>query len=79
VHLRPVHELIWVAAAGIAGFAGNELAARGRIRVGSRIGSAALVATGTTPGPTVSPAWRSSPEPAAWRWAGARRIPSLGC
>jgi hypothetical protein len=41
-----VHELIWVAAAGAAGFAGNELAARYRIRVGSRIGSAALVADG---------------------------------
>ncbi len=43
---RRVHELIWVAAAGFAGFAGNELAAGYRIRVGSRIGSAALVADG---------------------------------
>jgi cation diffusion facilitator family transporter len=46
VHPRPVHELIWVTAAGVAGFAGNELAARYRIRIGSRIGSAALVADG---------------------------------
>ena len=33
-------------AAGFIGFAGNELAARFRIRTGRRIGSAALVADG---------------------------------
>lgn len=38
---------LWaVAAAGIIGFAGNELVARYRIRVGHQIGSAALVADG---------------------------------
>lgn len=36
----------WVIAAGVAGFAGNELVALYRIRVGRRIGSAALVADG---------------------------------
>jgi cation diffusion facilitator family transporter len=36
----------WVAAAGVIGFAGNELVASYRIRVGRRIGSAALVADG---------------------------------
>ena len=36
----------WVAAAGVIGFAGNELVARYRITVGRRIGSAALVADG---------------------------------
>jgi len=36
----------WVAAAGLVGFAGNELVAVFRIRVGRRIGSAALVADG---------------------------------
>ncbi|MGQ0668137.1 MAG: cation diffusion facilitator family transporter [Actinomycetota bacterium] len=36
----------WVIAAGVAGFAGNELVAMYRIRVGRRIGSAALVADG---------------------------------
>jgi cation diffusion facilitator family transporter len=36
----------YVAAAGLLGFAGNELVARYRIRVGRRIGSAALVADG---------------------------------
>ena len=36
----------WVAAAGIIGFIGNEIVAVYRIRVGRRIGSAALVADG---------------------------------
>jgi cation diffusion facilitator family transporter len=36
----------WVAAAGVIGFAGNELVASYRIRVGRRIGSAALIADG---------------------------------
>lgn len=36
----------WVAAAGVIGFVGNELVASYRIRVGRRIGSAALVADG---------------------------------
>lgn len=42
----PVDHLGAVAAAGVLGFAGNELVARYRIRVGRRIGSAALVADG---------------------------------
>ncbi|MET0965258.1 MAG: cation diffusion facilitator family transporter, partial [Nakamurella sp.] len=42
----PVTNLGWVAAAGVIGFAGNELVAVYRIRVGRRIGSAALVADG---------------------------------
>jgi cation diffusion facilitator family transporter len=41
-----VSDLPWVAGAGVVGFAGNELAARYRMRVGERIGSAALVADG---------------------------------
>jgi cation diffusion facilitator family transporter len=45
-HPRPVSNLIAVAAAALIGFAGNELVARYRIRVGRRIGSAALVADG---------------------------------
>lgn len=43
---RPIHSLPWVMAAGVVGFAGNELVALYRIRVGRRIGSAALVADG---------------------------------
>jgi cation diffusion facilitator family transporter len=46
--LQPRHvQALWlVAAAGVVGFAGNELVARYRIVVGRRIGSAALVAEG---------------------------------
>ncbi len=43
---RPVRDLGWVAAAGLIGFIGNELVAVYRIRVGRKIGSAALVADG---------------------------------
>ncbi|MCU4182836.1 cation diffusion facilitator family transporter [Acidiferrimicrobium sp. IK] len=46
VHPRSVHQLGWVAAAGVVGFLGNEAVARYRIRVGRRIGSAALEADG---------------------------------
>ena len=46
LHPRPVHSLGVVAAAALAGFAGNEAVASYRIRVGRRIGSAALVADG---------------------------------
>jgi cation diffusion facilitator family transporter len=45
-HPQPLTNLGWVLAAGIVGFAGNELVAIYRIRVGRRIGSAALVADG---------------------------------
>lgn len=43
---RPVAHPWVVAAAGVIGFAGNELVARYRIRIGREIGSAALVADG---------------------------------
>ena len=43
---RPVSHLIAVAVAALIGFAGNELVARYRIRVGRTIGSAALAADG---------------------------------
>lgn len=43
---RPVRNLAVVAAAGVVGFVGNEWVARYRMRVGRRIGSAALVADG---------------------------------
>lgn len=46
LHPAPVSNLGWVVAAGIVGFAGNELVALYRIRIGKRIGSAALVADG---------------------------------
>nr|WP_226363862.1 cation diffusion facilitator family transporter [Pseudonocardia abyssalis] len=43
---RPIENVGIVVAAGVIGFAGNELVAVYRIRVGRRIGSAALVADG---------------------------------
>ncbi|MGN6405151.1 cation diffusion facilitator family transporter [Sinomonas sp.] len=43
---QPIGNLWWVAAAGVIGFAGNEAVAMYRIKVGRRIGSAALVADG---------------------------------
>ena len=46
IHPRAVSHLWAVAAAGLVGFIGNEVVARYRIRVGRRIGSAALVADG---------------------------------
>jgi cation diffusion facilitator family transporter len=45
-HPRPVSNLIAVSVAAVIGFTGNELVARYRIRVGRKIGSAALVADG---------------------------------
>jgi len=46
IHPHRVTDLIAVAVAALAGFAGNELVASYRIRVGRKIGSAALVADG---------------------------------
>lgn len=46
IHPVAIDHLGWVAAAGVIGFVGNELVALYRIRVGRRIGSAALVADG---------------------------------
>ena len=43
---QPLINLWWVVAAGLIGFAGNEIVAVYRIRVGQKIGSAALVADG---------------------------------
>jgi cation diffusion facilitator family transporter len=46
INPQPLQNLWWVVAAGVIGFAGNEAVAIYRIRVGQRIGSAALVADG---------------------------------
>ena len=43
---KPIEHVGWVAVAGLVGFVGNELVALYRIRIGRRIGSAALVADG---------------------------------
>jgi len=46
LHPQPIDHVGWVALAGLVGFVGNEWVALYRIRVGRRIGSAALVADG---------------------------------
>lgn len=46
LHPSALHGTPWVAVAGLVGFAGNELVAVYRIRVGRRIGSAALETDG---------------------------------
>ena len=46
LHPQPITALGWVALAGLAGFAGNEVVAVLRIRVGREIDSAALIADG---------------------------------
>jgi cation diffusion facilitator family transporter len=46
IHPVTVEHVGWVAAAGVVGFLGNEGVASYRIRIGRRIGSAALVADG---------------------------------
>jgi cation diffusion facilitator family transporter len=43
---QPLHNLWWVLVAGVIGFIGNEAVAIYRIRIGRKIGSAALVADG---------------------------------
>jgi cation diffusion facilitator family transporter len=46
VHPQHLHALATLGIAGVVGFAGNELAARVRLRAGARLGSPALVADG---------------------------------
>ena len=45
-HPEPIGHIAWVALAGLIGFVGNEWVALYRMRVGRRVGSAALVADG---------------------------------
>ncbi len=46
IHPDPIANLSWVAAAAVVGFVGNEAVALLQIRVGRKIGSAAMVADG---------------------------------
>jgi cation diffusion facilitator family transporter len=46
IHPQTLTHLWWLAAAGVIGFAGNEVAARVRTRAGKRLNSPALVADG---------------------------------
>lgn len=70
---REMSHVGWVAAAGLIGFAGNELVARYRITVGRQIGSAALVADGLharTDGFTSLAVLAAAGGAAAgWQWA----------
>ena len=72
-HPHDVRNLGWVALAGAIGFAGNELVANYRIRVGRAIGSAALVADGVharTDGLTsLAVLVGAAGMAAGWRWA----------
>ncbi|MER7455878.1 cation diffusion facilitator family transporter [Micromonospora sp. NPDC126480] len=73
LHPTDVTHLPWVAAAGLVGFIGNETVARYRIRVGRRIGSAALIADGLharTDGFTSLAVLAAAGGAAlGWRWA----------
>ena len=73
LHPQQVSYLWAVAIAGVIGFLGNEIVARYRIRVGRRIGSAALVADGLharTDGFTSLPVLLGAGGVAlGWRWA----------
>jgi divalent metal cation (Fe/Co/Zn/Cd) transporter len=59
---RELSHLWWLAAAGVVGFLGNEIAARIRTRAGERLNSAALVADGNH-ARVASSVWASSSAP----------------
>ncbi|WIN00841.1 cation diffusion facilitator family transporter [Actinoplanes oblitus] len=73
VEPQAMTHLPWVFAAGVAGFAGNELVARYRIAVGRRIGSAALVADGlharTDGFASLAVVLAAAGAALGWRWA----------
>lgn len=69
----PAH--LWaLAAAGMVGFLGNELAAQVRLRAGQRLDSAASSPTATTHASTGSS--RSASSPARSPWRSAPRLPT---
>jgi len=63
IHPQELTHLWVLAAAGLIGFAGNEIAAQVRLRAGRRLASPALVAEATTPASTGSSHSVSSPAP----------------
>lgn len=79
VHPRPLENIGWVIGAGIVGFLGNEAVAVYRIRVGKRIGSAALVADACTRAPTASRLWPWSSAASACCWASRSPTRSSAC
>ncbi|WP_199564911.1 cation diffusion facilitator family transporter [Spongiactinospora rosea] len=73
VHPRPVSNLLAVAGAAVVGFVGNQWVAQYRIRVGRKIGSAALVADGlharTDALTSLAVLAAAGGAAAGWRWA----------
>ena len=63
IHPRPVDHLPLLIAAGVVGFVGNELVAAYRIRDGTPSAPPRWRPTATTPAPTASRRWQSSPGP----------------
>jgi divalent metal cation (Fe/Co/Zn/Cd) transporter len=74
VHPQPLDHLGALALAGLAGFAGNELAARIRLRGGARLNSPRSSPTAITRAPTASSACRSSPARRSSRWGSTSAI-----
>jgi cation diffusion facilitator family transporter len=75
-HPGPVSNLIAVAGAAVIGLTGNELVARYRIRVGRKIGSAALVADGLH---ARTDGFTSLAVLLGWQSAGTGPTPSSAC
>ena len=74
IHPQELSHLWVLAAAGLVGFVGNELAAQVRLRAGKRLSSPALSPTATTPASTASSASVSSQAPS---WSpSARPLPT---
>ncbi|WP_233507944.1 cation diffusion facilitator family transporter [Spongiactinospora gelatinilytica] len=73
MHPRPVSNLLAVAGAAVVGFLGNQWVAQYRIRVGRKIGSAALVADGlharTDALTSLAVLAAAGGAAAGWRWA----------
>ena len=69
-HPRPVSNLVAVAVAALAGFTGNELVARYRIRSAGGSAPRRWSPTGCTPAPMASRPWPSCWGRAVWRSAG---------
>jgi hypothetical protein len=77
IHPRSLSHLWLLAAAGIIGFVGNEIAAQVRLRAGRRLQSPALVQTETTPASTASSVSECSPAPRSFRSGSTWPIRSL--
>ena len=66
IHPHTLTHLWWLAAAGVIGFVGNEIAAQIRLHAGRRLSSPALLADGNHARTDVSSVSVSSQAPASW-------------